>query len=235
MWLSSRPSQWLAQAATRLALWIRESDSIMTGISKFLGSDEARVVVPAALTLLGLVLGVLATRRKNSREDRAQAVSALRKTRRFKAPRAYYDLDDDLAELRDALNPFPGLSQHRDLLDDVTRALWRDSHVDWAETDGEGPFAGAYSAELGKVRDQVAAALSQRIRARAILSRWMLKRELRRLVEATNRVMPQERTLGSRPTRNLIGFDPTGVYDESARWKREIARLENKSSTEQES
>lgn len=205
-------------------------DSIITDVSELLGSDPARVIVPAVLTLVGLIVGVLATRRKNSREDRAQAVSALRKTRRFKAPRAYYDLDDDLAELRDTLHPFPGLAQHRDLLNDVTRALWRDSRADWADTDGEGPMAGAYSADLGQVRDQIAAALSGRILASAIHRRWMLKREVRRLTAAANMVLPPEPTLGGRPTRSMIAVDPTGLFDQTAKLKRDIEQS-NRAST----
>ncbi|MGI8692896.1 MAG: hypothetical protein ACR2JK_08355 [Geodermatophilaceae bacterium] len=208
--------------------------SIITDLSKWLGSDAARVVVPAALTVVGLIVGVLATRRKNSREDRAQAVSALRKTRRFKAPRAYSDLDDDLVELTDALHLFPLLSGHRDLLGEVTWALWRDSHADWAETDGEGPMAGAYSAELGKVRDQIAAALSARIRASAIHRRWKLQREVRRLTAAANSILPQEATLGSRPTKNTICVDPTRLYDQRARLKREIEQLDRESSPGQD-
>jgi hypothetical protein len=178
-----------------------------------LSPDVVRIGIPATLAFAGLITGWLTTRRKNLREDREAALAALRKTRRFKAPRPYYDLDDDLDELRDALHPFPALAGHYAALSKVTLALWRDSHADWAESDGEGPFAGGYDADLAEVRDALSAAISRRIRAGALRRRWAQAHELRALQATVSDALSVDSSPVSRPKRDRIQIDPTGAID----------------------
>jgi len=197
-------------------------------INEALGSDAARVIVPALVGVAGIVIGILATRRKNTREDRATFIGALHKARRFQAPRGYYDLDDDLAALREAAVPFPALTGHVDLLERVTRALWRDSRDNWAESGGLDPFAGACDAELSKVRDDISMAVSRRVRLGPWRRRLGVRSEHERLVDTAD--LPRWAHVRSRPRPHALLTDPTGAIDFSAQLRRATERSDDEPS-----
>ena len=179
-------------------------------------------MITIGVALTGWLLGAASTRRKNTREDRAQVLAAIRAARRFQAPRAYYDLDADLYLLRDALVPFPALRGHGLLVDKLTRALWRDSHQNWEENEGE-PGAGSYSADLADALDEALAALSGRVRAPRWRQRWGTKAQLAHLKEKAQLAERLALTQNVENSNRVI--DPSGFINEIAGLKRYLRKL----------
>lgn len=183
-------------------------------------SDATRTLVTIGIALLTTSVALLATRRKNTREDRQELLKAIKPARRFQAKREYYDLDADLYALSDALVPFRALAGHARLFGELSRLLWRDSRTHWEEHEGE-PGAGAYDAATAKALDAVTAALTGRVRAARWRQRWGARRELRRLTQAAS--LPEQMTLGYRPGSGNTVVDPSGFITSKAELRGYVA------------